>query len=124
MGKNERAKGHAFERRIARWLRTMGLDAVRNLTETQKGNGGDVHALWKSPYPVAPPIDLIVEAKYRKVPSPWKAMDQVRSAVALSDDPGPVLGIAICHRIGDQTICCMDPPTLGYLLSGIWDWKL
>jgi hypothetical protein len=114
MGRSQRRKGHDFERLIVRWLRKLDptLFPERNLTETRTGNTGDVFAMWRSPWQSL--HRLTIQAKNRKSPSVWKAMDEARATTTSPSD----LPIAIVKRTGDQTVVCMDTETFAYLLTG------
>ena len=118
MGKSERTSGHNFERKIARWLRNLGIPADRNLTETQQGNSGDVIAELKSWSPnegngsTAGPR-LLVQAKFRKTPSPWKGQQEADDSRKLPSD----IAIGVCRRKGDQTLITMRPDTFAALIT-------
>lgn len=75
MGKSQRNKGHNWEREVTRRFRDIGLDAKRNVTETQTGNTGDVIV-----YNINGDVLAVVQCKSMKAPSLWKAMDEAIEA--------------------------------------------
>src|SRR5690606_4449320 len=78
-------KGANFEREIAAMLRRVGLDARRNVQETQLGNNGDVLV---ADYP------LTIQAKVGLRPPVFDALDEAE-AVA---DPLGYLPVAFIRR--------------------------
>ena len=117
MGKSERRSGHGYERKIARWLRNLGVDAQRNVSETQTGNTGDVLAELRSWSPEGgkasgPGVNLVVQAKFRKTPSPWKGQEEADEAMTSPSD----IAVGFCRRKGDQTLVTMRPETFGTML--------
>lgn len=115
MGKMQRRKGATFERQIVRWLKDLGFsETERNLTETRTGNTGDVFVPLKSlGLSQERLFRIVIQAKSRKSPSPWKAMDEAREAAGKSPSDLPV---AIVRRTHDQTLVCMEPALFGALL--------
>ena len=85
MGKSQRDKGHNWEREVSRRMREFGVDARRNITETQLGNTGDVHVYNGNAEMIA-----CIQCKNMKSPSIWKAMTE---AIASSD---------IHRRLGEE----------------------
>jgi len=118
MGKSERTSGHGYERKVARWLRALGIPADRNLTETQQGNTGDVIGelrSWSQSGGNAsrPGPRVVIQAKFRKTPSPWKGQQEADEAKSSPSD----IAIGMCRRKGDQTLVTMRPETFGVLLK-------
>ena len=89
MGKSQRDKGHNWEREVAKRLRSYGMDARRNIMETQLGNTGDVHIYNNQQEMIA-----CVQCKNMKSPSIWKAMQEAITASAIharmGEEPVPV----------------------------------
>mgnify|MGYP003151096329 CR=1 FL=1 len=89
MGKSQRDKGHNWEREVAKRLREHGIDARRNIMETQLGNTGDVHIFNNEGDMIA-----CVQCKNMKSPSIWKAMNEAMEASAIhmriGEEPVPV----------------------------------
>jgi len=118
MGKSERTSGHNFERKIARWMRNLGIPADRNLTETQQGNSGDVIAELKSWCPnggnaSVPGPRIVIQAKFRKTPSPWKGQQEADDSAQSPSD----IAIGVIRRKGDQTLVTMRPETFAALIT-------
>lgn len=70
MGKLSRQKGAAFEREVAIMLRGCGLDARRNVQETQLGNDGDV---------LVADFPLTIQAKVGQRPPVFDALDEAEA---------------------------------------------
>jgi hypothetical protein len=87
MGKSQRDKGHNWEREVAKRLRDHGMDARRNIMETQLGNTGDVHIFNNEGEMIA-----CVQCKNMKSPSVWKAMNEA------------VIASNIHSRIGEEPV--------------------
>jgi hypothetical protein len=104
MGKSERLKGAAFERLIVRWFKEWGFPAERTLTETRDGNIGDVLVPVKLFKPLSRGAGdhrlLRIQAKHKKAPSIWKAMDEARTSAQSLSEITP----AIVKRTNDQTV--------------------
>ena len=116
MGKPSRDKGHNFERKLVRWFKEMLYPAERNLTETRTGNTGDVFVplRWARQSQDWGPYRLVIQAKHKKSPSVWKAMEEaITAARSPSDVP-----VAIVRRTHDQTLVVMEPRTFAALLAG------
>lgn len=108
MGASQRAKGHSFERRVAKWLRDHGIGNFwRETDETQQGNVGDVRDK-------ASRFPLVIQCKHQKAPSPWKAMKEAEEAVR----PGE-LAVAAVRRHGGEDLVIMRPRDFMVLLRAI-----
>lgn len=119
MGKSERRKGHDYERRIVRWLKAFipRVDPERVLDETREGNNGDVRGGLRSWSPggngtSSEVVPLLIQAKFRKAPSPWKAQTEADEAASSPSD----IAVSFCRRKRDQTLVTMRPDTFGTLL--------
>lgn len=85
MAKISRDKGAAFERETAKWFRELGLDARRNVQETQLGNNGDVLV---ADFPVT------IQCKVGVNPPIFPALDEAEAV----GDPLGHLPIAVIRR--------------------------
>ena len=115
MGKSERKSGHDYERKIARWMRALGVTAERNVTETQQGNTGDVIGELKSWSPngngTGPGPRVVVQAKFQKNPSVWAAQSEADAATVSPSD----IAISFVRRKGDATLVLMRADIFGAL---------
>lgn len=76
MGKQERARGHAFERYVAKRLtEATGIKHSRILNQTRDG-GADVRAR---------SLPILHETKYQLNPDIWGALKQVEAACGATD---------------------------------------
>jgi len=111
MGKSQRRKGHNWEREVAKRLRNLGLDARRNVTETQTGNTGDVHVC-----DAQGDMLMCVQCKNMKSPSIWKAMEEAIEAAESHgiDWPVPVSIVKRTAKAGG--------PVEEYAVMRLEDW--
>jgi predicted RecB family endonuclease len=87
-GKNNRRKGHTFERTVAAMLRTLGLEARRTIQSRGGGKEGADVAI-EGPY--------FIECKTGRAPNIWAAMKQAQRDC---EDTGRV-PVVLAHREAD-----------------------
>lgn len=113
MGKLSREKGANFERKIARWLQNLfpSMDWRRNLDETQQGNVGDVREKSRK-------LDMVVQCKHMKKPSPLRALDEAQQA-AITSNLHPEMGIACIQEHRGTAAVVMDPGLFAVLIATV-----
>ena len=84
-GRNNRRKGHTFEREVARMLRALGMEARRTIQSRSGGKDGADVAI-EGPY--------FLECKTGRQPNLWAAMRQARRDC---EDTGRV-PVVLAHR--------------------------
>jgi hypothetical protein len=90
------------------------MDWKRNLDETQQGNVGDVRDKSRI-------LDLVIQCKHMKKPSPLRALDEAQEA-ATTSKLYPEMGVACIQEHNGTKAVIMDPRLFAALLITADDW--
>lgn len=107
-GSHSRNKGQRFERWVANQLREIGIDARRNVSESQTGNAGDIKIECNAP--------LVIQCKhYAKRPPIQAAVREAREVA----DPIGFYAIAITKADNEEPVAHMPASDLFDMLRAL-----